>query len=80
MKVIAIDSVHPILYDKLRSYGCTVDEFSHLKGEELLKILPQYDGFIIRSKFKITKEIITVCPQLTRLKNAGNSQNKAYRC
>jgi hypothetical protein len=58
VKVIAIDSVHPILYDQLRSFGCTVDECSHLKGEELLKILPQYEGFIIRSKFKITKEII----------------------
>ncbi len=72
MKVIAIDSVHPILYDKLRSYGCTVDEFSHLKGEELLKILPQYDGFIIRSKFKITKEIITVCPQLRFIARSGS--------
>ena len=39
-KDVAIDSVHPILYDQLRSFGCTVDECSHLKGEELLKILP----------------------------------------
>ena len=72
MKVIAIDSVHPILYDQLRSFGCTVDECSHLKGEELLKILPQYEGFIIRSKFKITKEIITVCPHLKFIARSGS--------
>lgn len=72
MKVIAIDSVHPILYDKLRSYGCVVDECSHLKGEELLKILPQYEGFIIRSKFKITKEIIDLCPSLKFIARSGS--------
>ena len=72
VKVIAIDSVHPILYDQLRSFGCTVDECSHLKGEELLKILPQYEGFIIRSKFKITKEIITVCPHLKFIARSGS--------
>lgn len=49
-----------------------VDEFSHLKGEELLKLLPQYEGFIIRSKFKITKEIITVCPHLKFIARSGS--------
>lgn len=72
MKVIAIDSVHPILYNQLRSFGCTVDECSHLKGEELLKILPQYEGFIIRSKFKITKEIIDACPSLKFIARSGS--------
>lgn len=72
MRVIAIDSVHPVLYEKLRSYGCVVDECSHLKGEELLKILPQYEGFIIRSKFKITKEIIDACPQLKFIARSGS--------
>ena len=72
MKVIAIDSVHPILYEQLRSYGCVVDECSHLKGEELLKILPQYEGLILRSKFKITKEIIDACPNLKFIARSGS--------
>jgi D-3-phosphoglycerate dehydrogenase len=49
-----------------------VYECSHLKGEELLKILPQYEGFIIRSKFKITKEIISVCPSLKFIARSGS--------
>lgn len=72
MKVIAIDSVHPILYEQLRKMGCIVDEHTHLSQEELLKILPHYEGFIIRSKFKITKEIIDVCPQLKFIARSGS--------
>ena len=72
MKIIAIDSVHPVLYDELRKQGHTVDELTHLSGTELQVVLPQYEGFIIRSKFKITKEIIDACPQLKFIVRSGS--------
>jgi len=72
LKIIAIDSVHPILYDELRNHGHTVDELSHLSGEKLLAVLPSYDGFIIRSKFKITRTILDSCPQLKFIARAGS--------
>ncbi|MCX6183382.1 MAG: NAD(P)-binding domain-containing protein [Bacteroidetes bacterium] len=72
MRIIAIDSVHPVLYEELRKHGHVVDELTHLSGEELLSVLPQYEGFIIRSKFKITKEIIDACPKLKFIARSGS--------
>ncbi len=72
MKIIAIDSVHPVLYEELRKHGHTVDELTQLSREELLSILPQYEGFIIRSKFKITKEIIDLSIKLKFIARSGS--------
>ncbi|MFM7023478.1 MAG: NAD(P)-dependent oxidoreductase [Flavobacteriales bacterium] len=72
MKVIAIDSVHPLLYEELRKAGHTVDELTHLSHEELLPLLKEYEGFIIRSKFKITREIIDASPQLKFIARSGS--------
>ncbi len=72
LKIIAIDSVHPILFDVLRAQGHTVDELTHLASDELLSIIPKYEGFIIRSKFKITKEILDLCPKLKFIARAGS--------
>ncbi len=72
MKIVAIDSVHPVLYEELRQHGHTVDELTHLSPEALLLVLPQYDGFIIRSKFKITKEIIDLSINLKFIARSGS--------
>jgi len=72
LKIIAIDSVHPVLYEELRKHGHTVDELTHLSQKELLLLLPQYEGFIIRSKFKITKEIIDLSVKLKFIARSGS--------
>jgi D-3-phosphoglycerate dehydrogenase len=38
---------------------------------ELITILPNYDGLVIRSKFKITKQIIDNCPKLKCIGRVG---------
>lgn len=51
-KVIFIDSVHPILFERLEKIGYECHWKQELNRAEILNILPQYEGAVIRSKFK----------------------------
>lgn len=57
-KVIFIDTVHPVLADRLGSMGFECDWKTELSKEEVLNILPEYTGAVIRSKFKMTREVL----------------------
>jgi D-3-phosphoglycerate dehydrogenase len=47
------------------------DAFWNLSADELIKILPQYDGLVIRSKFKLTKAILSECKKLKVIGRVG---------
>ncbi len=51
--------------------GFVCDLFYDRSTEELKKLIPDYDGIVIRSKFKITKEIINSSPKLKCIARAG---------
>jgi len=55
----------------LREKGFVCDLFYDKSVEELKKLIPAYDGIVIRSKFKITKEIIDAAPNLKCIARAG---------
>jgi D-3-phosphoglycerate dehydrogenase len=70
-KILFIDSNHPLLHEMLLEKGFVCDLFYDRPAEELKKLIPQYDGIVIRSKFKITKEIIDSAPNLKCIARAG---------
>ncbi len=70
-KILCIDSNHNILHETLQEAGYQCDLFWDKSTEELMKILPNYDGLVIRSKFKITKDIIDACPKLKCIGRVG---------
>ena len=47
------------------------DLFWDKTPSELITILPNYEALVIRSKFKITKEIIDACPKLKCIARVG---------
>lgn len=71
MKILCIDSNHDILHQTLIKAGFHCDLFWDKPKNELIKILPNYDGIVIRSKFKINKEIIDMCPNLKCIGRVG---------
>lgn len=71
MKIICADSNHSILHETLINKGFQCDLFWDKTTEELKKLLPLYDGLVIRSKFKITKELIDTCPNLKVIGRVG---------
>ena len=70
-KVLFIDSNHPILHETLINAGFECDLFWDKPKEELINLIPFYDGIVIRSKFKITAEIIDTAKNLKCIARAG---------
>jgi len=70
-KILFIDSNHPRLHELLREKGFTCGLFYDKTEEELKKLIPNYDAIVIRSKFKITREIMDSAPRLKCIARAG---------
>ncbi len=71
-KVIFIDSVHDILWEKLSEMGWTCENKTNLDKEQTLEILGEYDGIVIRSKFKLEKELLKSLAKLKFIARAGS--------
>lgn len=68
MKVLFIDSTHPILLKMLEKAGFECQYSPELSRQECLDIFPLFDGLIIRSKFTLGKEELS---KATKLKFIG---------
>lgn len=55
MKILALDSNHELLINGLRNAGFVVDEDYKSSKEEVLNIISNYDGILIRSRFPIDR-------------------------
>ncbi len=71
MKVLFIDSNHPVLQEMLEANGIVCDLHYSSSYEEILKIIPDYQGVVIRSRFKITAEFIDKASGLLCIARAG---------
>lgn len=58
-KVLIVDKVHPSMAEGLTNLGFEVEMRTDLNLAEFVSILPSFEGLIIRSKFKITAEILS---------------------
>ena len=70
-KILFIDSNHARLHEMLMEQGFQCDLFYDKPIDELKRLIPQYDGIVLRSKFKITKEIIDSAPNLKCIGRVG---------
>ena len=58
-KVLIVDEVHPSMAEGLTNLGFEVESRTDLTLSEFVSILPAYEGLVVRSKFKITADILT---------------------
>ena len=58
MKILHLDSNHPLLIEMLRKAGFKNDENYTASKTEVEEIISEYDGIIIRSRFKIDKTFL----------------------
>lgn len=70
-KVIFIDSVHPVLYERLEKAGYECHWKNELSRGEIVGILPEYTGAVIRSKFKFDVEVFEQSLQLKWIARSG---------
>jgi D-3-phosphoglycerate dehydrogenase len=70
--VLFIDSVHPILEEKLTQAGFLCQRHFKSSFEELQNILPQAYGLVIRSRFTIDGTFLAFCPNLGFVARSGS--------
>jgi D-3-phosphoglycerate dehydrogenase len=71
MKILFIDSNHSSLHKMLEKAGHTCDLNYNWTKEEIETNIHLYDGIVIRSKIKITKDIIDKATKLKFIARAG---------
>ncbi len=71
MKVLFIDSTHRRLGELLEAAGFSCTYAYNKSKEEILALFPQFDGFVIRSKFKLTKENLDLATNLKFIARVG---------
>jgi D-3-phosphoglycerate dehydrogenase / 2-oxoglutarate reductase len=71
MKILVCDKTESEAIEKMRAAGLTVDTNFEITADDLPKILPAYDGCVVRSRTKIRQPLIDVCPNLKVIVRGG---------
>lgn len=71
MKILVADGVSPKGIEILQQAGFETVIKDKLPAEELLEIIPDFDGLIVRSASKVTKEVIERAKNLKIIGRAG---------
>lgn len=69
--VLLLDGVSPACGEILRSRGINAVQPAKVSAEELLSIIPEYHGMIVRSATKVTKEVMQAGKNLKVVGRAG---------
>jgi D-3-phosphoglycerate dehydrogenase len=71
MKILVCDKTEMEAIEKMRSAGLVVDTNFEITPEDLPRILPAYDGCVVRSRTKIRQPLIDLCPNLKVIVRGG---------
>lgn len=71
MKILHLDHNHPVLLDMLSKAGFKNEEDYTISKEETEKIIQDYDGIIIRSRFKIDRQFLDTAKNLKFIARVG---------
>ena len=71
MKVLHLDSNHPLLLTELEKLGCICDEDYTSSKDEIESKIASYNGIVIRSRFKIDREFLDKANNLKFIARVG---------
>lgn len=71
MKILVCDKTESEAIERIRAAGLTVDTNFEITPEDLMKVLPAYDGMVVRSRTKVRQPLIDACPNLKVIVRGG---------
>ena len=71
MKILICDKVENEYIEQMRAAGLTVDVRDDISPEELMTVLPNYEGMVVRSRTKVKQPLIDACPNLKVIVRGG---------
>ena len=69
--ILIVDDIDPVFIERATKLGYNCDYKPLIKPEEALQIINNYTGLVIRSKFKVNKELIDLATKLRFICRAG---------
>ncbi len=70
--ILLIDQVHPLIQKELTSHGFSCEQFSGESREDLKAVIGNYFGVIIRSRFRLDREILEKAKKLKFIGRVGS--------
>jgi D-3-phosphoglycerate dehydrogenase len=71
MKILVCDKTEKEAIEHMRAAGLQVDVRDDITPEELVNVLPAYEGMVVRSRTKVRQPLIDVCPNLKVIVRGG---------
>jgi D-3-phosphoglycerate dehydrogenase len=71
MKILIADDLHPLFFDLLDSNSFECDYRPDITAAETYKILPRFEGLVVRSKIKIDEKMLEKAENLKFVARAG---------
>lgn len=71
MKILICDKTEQDSIERMRKAGILVDVQDDISAEELLKVLPAYDGMVVRSRTKVRAPLIDAAKNLKVIMRGG---------
>lgn len=71
MRILFIDSIHPILEERLTALNCVLDFDYQSSKKKIEEKINQYQGLIIRSRFPIDKQFLDLAANLKFIARSG---------
>lgn len=71
MKVLICDKIENEYVQEMREAGLAVNVCESITSEELMGVLPAYDGIVVRSRIKVCQPLIDACPNLRVIVRGG---------
>lgn len=75
-KILIIDKMHDSIVPMLESCGFKANYSPSISREEIISILPEYHGLVVRSKTNIDQELLAFSDQLEFVARAGAGIDK----
>lgn len=72
IKVLFVDSTHPVLPEKLKSAGLQVDYQPEITKTEVEEIIQLYDGVVVRSKLQLDVKLLEKATKLKFIARVGS--------
>ena len=69
--ILIVDDIHPIFMEQAEAKGYHCDYRPLIKPDEALQIIGDYGGLVIRSKFKVDKQVLDAATNLQFVARAG---------
>lgn len=71
MRLLIVDDIHEVFLEKMQVVGIQADYRPDMGLEEARQVIRHYNGLVIRSKFRVTRDFMDQAPELRLIARGG---------